>query len=797
MSHLALDLRMAFRALVRGRFGSALAILAFALGIGVTTAVFTVFNAVILRPLPYPDSDRVVAVYGTQPSCPTCPASFPEYQDWKTRNQVFSAIGGSTPTAFVMTGRGDATRVVGMATTASLADVYGVAPAIGRWYTEQEDQFGGPKLVVLSHPFWTKHFNADPGVVGRKVVFDGAPFEIVGVMPETFPLSSRFGDVFVPLQRKLDPAKRGEHFLSVMGRVRDGVTLERATSDMRALGRVLAREFGSTDGIDVQSYQEAMVGRVRTPLSVLLGAVFFVLLIACANVANLTLASAIARRRELAVRLALGARPLRIASQMVAETTLLALAGGLGGLLLAYAAVRGFVYLAGTQLPRAKTVHLDVGALAFAAVVSLAVGLLCGLWPLVVFKTRDLLTAVREGDSRTGTPAGRRLGGALVVVEVAVAFTLLVGAGLLVKNLVLLRSRDAGFRTERVIAFDLGLTGPRYKADEQVVALFREVYSRLSQVNTIESAGLISHLPMYWFGFNGTFTIEGGNPWPDSQAPLVEFRWFHGQYFKTLGIPLLKGRLLDERDGRGTTTVVINRAMAEKFWPGKDPIGKRFGQGGDGGTWFDVVGVIGDVRSFGLTAKAPYEFYRTLEQSAFPSMTVVIRTRSGDPGSIIPTARGIVAAIDPSLPLTKIQMLDDVVSTSVGQPRLMSALTSLFAALAGVLAMVGVYGVMAYNVRRQRREFGIRLALGASRVALGRLVVGRTLVLAGIGVCAGAFGAWAMSRTLRAMLNDVQPWDPSVFATTAAAMLLVALLASVIPARAAGRVDPIVVLRDS
>jgi ABC-type antimicrobial peptide transport system permease subunit len=515
MSRLALDLRTAFRALVRGRFASALAILAFALGIGVTTAVFTVFNAVILRPLPYPDSDRVVVVYGTQPSCPTCPASYPEYQDWKTRNQVFSAIGGSTPTDFVMTGRGDATRVVGMATTASLADVYRVAPAIGRWYTGQEDQFGGPKLVVLSHPFWTKYFNADPAVVGRTVVFD------------------------------------------------------------------------------------------------------------------------------------------------------------------------------------------------------------------------------------------------------------------------------------------LGLSGPRYTSDEQVVALYREVYSRLSQVNTIETVGLISHLPMYWFGFNGTFEIEGGNPWPDSKAPLVEYRWFHGQYFKTLGIPLLKGRLLDERDGRGTTTVVINRAMAEKFWPGKDPIGKRFGQGGDGGMWFEVVGVIGDVRSFGLSAKAPYEFYRTLEQSAFPSMTVVIRTRSGDPGSIIPTARGIVAAIDPSLPMTKIQTLDEVVSTSVGRPRLMSALTSLFAGLAGVLAMVGVYGVMAYNVRRQRREFGIRLALGASRATLGRLVVRRTLALAGIGICAGAFGAWGMSRVLRTMLNDVQPDDPFVFATTAAAMLAVALLASLIPARAAGRVDPIVVLRDN
>jgi putative ABC transport system permease protein len=794
MSHLALDIKTATRAIVRGRLVSGLAILAFALGIGVTTAVFTVFNAVILRPLPYPDSERIVVVYDTQPACPTCPASFPKYHDWKARNQVFSAIGGSTPAAFVMTGRGDAARVTAMATTASLADVLRVAPAFGRWYTEQEDQFGGPTLVVLSHPFWTKYFDADPGVVGRTVIFDGAPYEIIGVMPETFSL--RAAEVFVPLQRKLDPATRGNHFLSVSARLRDGVTLERATAEMRALGQGLAREFGHNHGIDVQSYYQAVVGRVRTPLLVLLGAVFFVLLIACANVANLSLASAIARRRELAVRLALGASPLRVASQLVVETTLLALAGGLGGVLLAYGAVRGFVYLAGTQLPRAKTVHLDVEALVFAGLVSLAVGVLCGLWPLISIRTRTLLSAVREGDARTGTAAGRGLGGTLVVVEMAVAFTLLVGAGLLVKNLVLLQARDTGFRTERVIAFDLGLSGPRYKEDEQVAAFFQEVYSRLSQVGTIESAGLVSHLPMYWFGFNGEMSIEGGNPWPDDKAPLVEYRWMYGQYLKTLGIPLLQGRLLDERDGRGTTTVLVNRAMAEKFWPGKDPIGKRFGQGSDTTRWYEVVGVVGNVRSFGVAQDAPFEFYRTLQQDAFPSMTVVIRTRGDDAGSIIPTARTIVAAIDPTLPLTKVQTLDEVVSSSVGQPRLMSALTGLFAALAGVLAMVGVYGVMAYNVRRQRREFGIRLALGASPAMIGRLVVGRTVLLAAIGIGAGAFGAWAMSRGLRAMLNDVQPGDPSVFALTAAAMLVVALLASALPARAAGRLDPIAVLRN-
>lgn len=795
MSSLALDLRMAFRALLRARFVSTLAVLAFALGIGVTTAVFTIFQAVVLRPLPYPESERLVAVYGTQPTCPTCPASFPKYHDWKTRNQVFSAIGGSTPASFVMTGRGDPVRVVGMATTASLADVFRVAPAIGRWYTEQEDQFGGPKLVVLSHQFWTKYFNAAPNVVGRTVLFDDAPYEIIGVMPDTF--VHRAGEVFVPLQRKLDPATRGSHFLAVFARLRDGVALERATSEMRALGRTLAREFGHNHGIDVRSYYEVVVGSVRTPLVVLLGAVFFVLLIACANVAHLTLASGLARRRELAVRLALGAGPLRIASQLVAETTLQALAGGLGGLLLAYGAVRAFVYLAASELPRAKTVQLDVRAVAFAAVVSLAVGVLCGLWPLFALRTRELVSAVREGDGRTGTPASRRFGGVLVVVEMAVAFTLLVGAGLLAKNLVLLRARDTGFRTERVVAFDLGLTGQRYKADEQVVAFFREIYARISQVGSIESAGLISHLPMYWFGYNGEMSIEGGNPWPDSQAPLVEYRWFHGQYLKTLGIPLLNGRLLDERDGHGTTTVLVNRAMAEKFWPGKNPIGRRFGQGPDTSKWYEVVGVVGNVRSYGLASSTPYEFYRTLEQDAFPSMTVVIRTRGDDALSIIPTARRLVASVDPSVPLTSVQTLDEVVSASVGQPRLLSALTGLFAALAGMLAMVGVYGVMAYSVRRQRREFGIRLALGASRASLGRLVVGRTLALTGIGAGAGMFGAWALGRVLGTMLTDVKPGDASVFAMTAATMLAVALLAAAIPARAAGRVDPIVVLRDN
>jgi putative ABC transport system permease protein len=794
MSRLVLELKFAIRTVVRSRFISTLAVLAFALGIGVTTAVFSIFNAVLLRPLPYPRPMQIVSVYDTQPACATCPASWPKYHDWKARNQVFSAIGGSTQASFVMTGHGDPTRVAGASTTASLVDVFGVMPALGRWYSEQEDQPGGPKVVVLSHDFWTRRLNADPHIVGQTLTFDGQPYAVIGVMPQGF--AHRRADVFVPIQRKLDPSKRGNHFLATYARLKDGVPIERATTEMRALGESLAREFGTNHGVDVKSYYEAIVGGIRTPLRILLGAVLLVLLIACANVANLLLASGIARRRELGIRLALGAGTRDLARQLVTESLVLSATGALVGVLLAQWVVRTFVFLAGTQLPRAATITIDGRVLAFTAAVSLVVGLVCGIWPLVMMRSKDLAAAVREGDERTGSAVGRRFGNGLVVAEIAVAFALLVGAGLLVKNLVLLRTRDAGIRTDRIVAFDVAPSGTRYRDEGQVTAFYRDLYARLSHLGTIESAGMTSHLPMYNFGWNGEFSIEGGNPWGPNDAPLVEYRWIHGEYFKTMGVPLLKGRALDARDGKNTFTVLVNHAMAEKFWPGQDPLGKRFGQGTDKSQWYEVVGVVGDIRSFGLAQKSPYEFYRTIEQSTFPSLTVVVRTRGADSTAIIPSARQIVGSIDPTVPITQIQLMDQVVADSVGQPRLMSALTLLFGALAGILAMVGVYGVMAYNVRRQRREFGIRVALGADRGTVQRLVVRRGAVLALAGVVVGGIGSWLLTGVLQSMLNDVKPTDTSVFGITGVAVLTVALLASYLPARSAGRVDPMVVLRD-
>ena len=794
MSRAFADFRYAVRTTVRTPLVSTLAILAFALGIGVTTTVFSIFHAVLMKPLPYPSPDELVMVFDTQPACAACPASYPKYMDWKTRNQVFSAMAGSTPSGFVLSGSGEPVQVAGMATTASLVEVFGVQPAMGRWYTAEEDAPNGRKVTVLSHRFWTRQFARDQGVLGRTLTMNGVPYEVIGVMPEHF--SHRNADLFVPLQRALDPTTRGNHFMPTYARLKPGVSLDRAVSEMRALGQSLASEFGHNHGVDVQSLRELTVGTVRPQLRMLLGAVFAVLLIGCANVANLLLAAGMARRRELGIRLALGARASDLARQLVSEASILALAGGTLGVLLAMWLLRTFVALAGTQLPRATTVAIDGRVLLFTAAITIGVGVFCGLWPLLRLRTRELAGAVREGDTRTASGTSN-VGNGLVIAEIALAFALLVGGGLLMKNLLLLQGRDAGIRSEGVIAFDLAPSGPRYAQPPAVRALYRDLNERLSKLPNVQYVGFISHLPMYRFGTNGEMQMDGKLPWGPNDAPLVEYRWFYGDYFKALGIPLLQGRWLDSRDGENTRTVLISKAMAEKFWPGENAIGRRFGQNTDRSQWWEVVGIVGDIKSFGLARPSPYEFYRSLDQATFNAQTVVMRATTDDPASLIPPAKEIVRSLDPALPVTRVQTMEEVVAASVGQQRLVSAMAGVFAVLAAVLAMVGVFGVMTYNVRRQRREFGIRLALGAETATVRRLIVLRGVRLALIGGAIGAFGAFLLAGTLESMLNDVQPKDPLVFLGTAAAVVTAALLASWLPARSAGKTDPMVVLRDS
>jgi putative ABC transport system permease protein len=784
------------RALRRRPSFTAVVILTLTLGIGVTTAVFSIFNGVLLTPLAFPNPQQIVAVYDTQPSCRTCPASFPKYRDWTDRNHVFSAIGGATSTSFVLTSPGaDPIRLTAAHTTASYFDVFRIPPLAGRWYSAAEDQQNAPKVAVLNHAFWMRQFQGSLKAIGSKLVLDGIPYEIVGVAPPDF--ANRRTDLFVPLQMKLDPATRGSHFLPVYARLRDGVTVETARREMQQLGASLAREFGTNHGIDVQSYTEVLVGDIRRPLEVLLAAVFLLLLIGASNVANLMLAAGLARRRDLAIRMSLGASFRQLAQMMAAEGVWLALVGGVLGVALSSWIVSVFVTMAGTQLPRASAVHLDTRVLAFSAATSLLVGVVCSLFPLILLLNAELASGVRDGDVRSGGSgqAGNRARRALVVGEFALAFGLLVCSALLIKSLLLLRARDSGVRTDHIVSFRVELNPQRYSKDSDVRHFYHTLYQRLVQINGVRTAGLTSDLPMVDNGTNGDFQVDGEAPWPPNQAPLVEYRWIYGDYLKTLGIPLLQGRLLDERDGDGSRAVLINKAMAEKFWPGKDPIGRSFGQSSDKTKWYQVAGVIGNVRSYGMTRSYPFEFYRTIDQSSYNPMTAVISTTAEDPLALVPLARQLVTSLDSTIPITQVRTMEAAVSESLDRPRLMSALMGLFGALAGLLAMVGVYSVMADNVNRQRREFGIRLALGAAPASIRRLVLTRGLVLALIGVALGAVMAMGLTHLLESILYGVKPADPSVFGLTAIAVVLVTLLACVLPARSAALSNPADILR--
>jgi putative ABC transport system permease protein len=777
---------------IRGRATTVFAVLAFALGTGITTAVFSLFYGVLLKPLPYPNPDQLVVVYDTQPACSTCPASFEKYTEWKQRNQVFQAIGGSWAPLVVVTGLGEPERVQGIRATSTLLDVFQVVPAQGRWFTEQEDQLNGPHVVVLSDGYWRRRFNAETRAVGQSITIDDVPYEIVGVLPESF--QHRRGELFMPVQRQYTDGNRGSHFLATYARLKPGVTPAQAQQQMIALGASLAQEFKHNHGIDVEPYYQALVGSVAQPLRVLMGAVSLVLLIACANIANLLLASGLARRREFAVRTALGATRRDLARQLVFESVVLAIVGGAIGLAAANWIVRGFVTLADTILPRANTIHIDWTVTMFGFGVALLTGVICGLWPVFRVKSRTLARDVRDGDLRAGTQGGR-LGNSLVVAEIALAFSLLVGAGLLVKNLLGLEAQDTGFVAEKLVAFDVAPSGARYAEPARQLEFYRQLLPKLAILPGVKSAGVTSHLPMYQFGWNGEVALEGGNPWKPNDAPLVENRWVGGDYFKAMGIVIVRGRAFDDRDRSSSTKVaILSEFAANKFWPGENPIGRRLSKG-VGNPMLEVVGTAHDVLTFGLTRKTPYEIYVPIEQDPFGPMTVVLRTDAPDPTTVVPAARRAVASVDPLLPVSKVQTMEQVVSRSVTQPRLVSSLTSLFGGLAGVLAAVGVYGVMAYTVRRQRREFGIRMALGADPGRVRGEVVRRGLVLGGLGIGIGIVTALLLTRAMEALLGPVKPADPLVYTVAGGVLLLVTVLAGYLPAHQASRTDPLVVLR--
>ena len=797
------DLRYAFRTFVRVPGFTAVAVLTLALGIGANTAFFSVINGVLLQPLPYPDPDRMVLISNTYRGGSSL-NSVPDYMD-RVRGastlEAVAAISGNN-TGFNLTGRGTSVHVEGANVTASFFEVTGVEPALGRVFTETEDQPGTNDVVVLGYPMWQLYFGGDPNVVGDRIELDGQPHTVVGVMPETFKAPLGEAEIWRPIAfspAQMGPDRRGNEYLINIGRFRGDSSVEEVNAEMETLAARAVetagrrKEFLTTAQFSARAVPltEATVGEVRAPLLILFGAVGMVLLIALANVANLLLTRASGRGREIRIRSTLGAPRGRIVRQLLTESVLLSSTGGLMGLLLAYWGVRAFVGLGLQGIPRLEDVAVDPFVVTFAFVLSLLTGILFGLVP-AWSASRLSNRSIQEG-CRGSSGSGRGLGRAVVVFEVAVALVLLVGAGLMVGSIRQLLEISPGFEPESRLAFRVSLSETTYPEEEQKIVFFDQLAERLNALPVVRSVGLTSLLPMGIRNDTSTFHVEGYDESPGTDPPSAEFRHISGGYIRAMGIPLLRGRTFDGRDTYDSQLVVLVDAdTAEFFWPGQDPIGKRLRFGP---AWREVVGVVGRVKNTGLDLMGQFQVSVPYVQQPINDMVVVIHGE-GDVASLSGVARAEVAQLDRALPIFDVRTVEDVVEESVATRRYSMMVLGGFGLTGLFLAAIGIYGVISYSVRQRAKEMGIRVALGAQKSDVIKLVLGQGILLALLGVGLGVLGALWLTRFLESLLFGVTPTDPVTFVTISAGLIGTALVASYIPALRATRLDPVITLRE-
>lgn len=798
MNDVLLDLRFALRSLRTNAGFTAVVACTLALGLGATTAIYTVVDQVLLRPLPYPRSERLVRVWHLNPRSvqPREGMAYETFRELTTEVPALAAAAGVSPQWTFTVREPELERVTGYWVSASLFDLLG-APALGRAFGPAEDAPGGDPVVVLSHGYWQRRFGGDSTIVGRAISVGGGPATVVGVMPAGF----RYGaavDLFAPLgQNPLVPRGRQVRWVDVVARLAPGATIATARGEVAAFADRLARaypaEAGGLGG-DAASLTDATVGDVRPALWTLLGGVGFVLLIACANIGNLLLARATARRSEMAVRSALGASTTRLARQLLTESVVLAAMGGMLGLLLAAWLLSLLRTLGPADLPRLDDVVLDGRVLVVSALVTLGAGIAFGFAPAVDAVRTNLHGGLKQG-GRTGGGAGGRLRGGLVVVEVTLAVVLLAGAGLLIRSFARLMRVDPGFRAEHVLTFQVAVPSS-YDAPGRL-ALMDRLYADLDAIPGVQAVGSTTRLPL---GTQLSTKLDvRDRPVPDGEQPEVEFRRAGGDYFAAMGIPVQRGRAFDHRDRPGTTgAMIINRGLAERLWPGADPIGRqvRFWFAGitADAPWLAVVGVVGDVKHFGLDAQAPDIAYFAASQGPPTNPLLAVRT-AGDPAPIVPAVRDRVRAIDPEMLLYDVRTMEQMVHASVAGRRFNMLLLGLFGGLALTLAAVGIYGVIGYAVRQRTHELGIRMALGAARGDVLRLVMGAGMRLAGLGLVLGLAAAFALTRLMRALLFEVSPADPLAFGAVALVLAAVALVAAYLPGRRAIRIDPTDALR--
>ncbi len=796
------DLRHGARLLSRSPGFTAVAVAALAIGIGANTAIFSVVNTLLIQRLPYQDPDRLVVVWEhnlprDRKSNVVSPGNFIH---WREMNQVFAGMSAVSP-AFntTLSGTGDPEEVPFQYVSASFLTLLGVQPALGRSFRVDEDR---PRstVVIMSDRLWKRRFGNDAAILSRQITLQGVPHTVIGVMPPGFSYLDKSVDLWLPVGFSEQARTPRGRWLTVLARLKPGVTFDRAQDDMTRVHGELTRlfpEFNTGWTARIVPLNQQLTGDVRPALLVLLGAVAFVLLIACANVANLLLARATARQRELAVRAALGAGRGRLVRQLLAESLVLAVAGGVSGLLLAWWAVHLLraAALANVPIPRLEAVAIDGWVLLFTVTTSLLSGLFFGIIPALTASGTTLTHALREGGRAGAAARVNRARGSFVVIEVAAALVLLVGSGLLVRSFIALSNVNAGFDPSHTVTMRVSLPDARYGSEPQRVQFFERLLDRVDRLPGVQASGATSSLPLAGPGAATGFVVVGRPKPPLGEGPVVDVRVAANDYFRAMGIPLLKGRLFSETDpADARNRVIVNEAMVRKHWPNEDPIGKRIRISWNDDREDEIVGVVGDVRNAALGTEPRATSYWPYARFPYGSMTLAVRTATATTG-VVHAITAIVHEQDPDLAVADVRTMDDVVSASVTEQRLTMVLLAVFAITALLLASVGIYGVIAYSVTQRTQEIGIRMALGAQRGDVLRMVVGQAMVLTMVGIAAGGAGAFLLTRLMTKLLFNVKPGDPLTFAAVAVILAAVGALASYLPGLRATRVDPVVALR--
>jgi predicted permease len=805
----AADVRYALRTLRKNPGFTAVVLLTLALGIGANAAIFSVVNGVMLRPLPYRDANRLMVIWGDlhRPGVGEIPTSAGEYVDYRDRSRAFEQLAAYDTLGFNLTGNGGPERVEGAVVTASLFSLLGVSAQVGRTFLAEEEQPGRGDVVMLSHALWTRRFNANPAIVGQSVQLDGQPARVVGVMPAAFHFPDRAIEMWKPMvfdAEAVSDNNRGSHGYTVLARLKNGLTGEQAHADLARVTATFKAEhpgnYRNGFSATLRPLRDEIVGDTSRPLLVLLGAVALVLLIACANVANLLLARAASRRKEIAVRTALGASRGRLVRQMLTESLLVSAIGGAIGLVLAAWGVDVLIAAAPDSIPRLQEVGVDRHVVLFTAVASLATGLVFGIAPALRAARSSPNDALKEGGRSSDGGTHRRAGRLLVISEVALSLILLIAAGLLMHSFARLQDVAPGFDSGGLVTLRLSLPQTRYTTFQKGEAFFDGLFANLRRHPDIRAASAVDLLPFSGFGGSRTFHIEGREEKRPEDQTEEQLRLVADGYFAAMRIPMLKGREFTERDSLGRPRVaVVNEALARKHWPDASPIGKRLSFSTDDPQWYEIVGVAGNIKHRGLDARDRPELYVPYRQPLFAGWTVrpmyvVVRTTAA-PAAAIAAVRREIARLDRDQPVSDVRTMDERIDHSLSSRRFSMVLLSAFALLALTLAAIGIYGIVAYSVTERTREIGVRLALGAQRRDVIGMVIRQGMTMAGAGTAIGVLAALLFTRLMSSLLFGISPADPMTFLVIPLLLIAVAFAACYVPARRATRVDPLQVLR--